>query len=986
MLKLQRASAGSGKTYTLTENFITNLIALSDENGIWKLRDAKQIEEGLQHILAITFTNKATNEMKQRIIRSLSLLSHASSKNKNEKIPYIESLSQLTHANYDEIGEACKKALKIILNNYSNFHISTIDSFFQEILHTFAYEANISDSYQLEIDSSFVNDSALEETMQKLDSSPADMGNSVFWFKTIMKKEAQTSQSWNPFNKRTTRGSIYSRLRTALFQLEKEEFKDVKEKLDTFFNKPENASNLIEYYKNLENKALKERKELFDEIHDKRNRLEEIILRNQYGSEQLHSNFIRHLNVISSLKQNDKIEIKYDSFLKECSVFKKKYKTKDSLFDEVAIDFYKTLNQWKEPASDSYYKNWKIYGALLPYLGLITEIRSFLSSVLRRNNIIQLHDTSFLLKKIIGEEDAPFVYERLGNRIDNYLIDEFQDTSSMQWDVIFPLLNEGLAKNKSSLIIGDPKQSIYRFRNADYNLITKVVPKVIKNHEEAGFSEEDNTNWRSHTRIVKFNNYFFKTWANIAQDLSKDNGLHSDFKGLYSNVIQRPANQDGQGYVEVKFFDKESEETFEESSLKNIGPLLTSLLERGYRQKDIGILVNKNENGKKVVEALMDYNDSLPAGKSKIDFISEESLLISSSPAIRIILSVFEKISQPGSNKVNGIENHGSEKPPRRINWNKIKIDFNLYAAKHPELSVGEKIISFLDSAIFENSLTELMANLPTPSLTSLVDATVKTFMDESMKRCEAIYIASFQDLVNEYSASHHNDPASFLEWWKSRGCNSSVSTPEGTEAVEIMTIHKSKGLEFKCVILPFATDYLVPVALKDEWRWVEPLKMDGLTAPPVLPVKTTSELLGSIHENHYKEYFDQILTDKLNMYYVAFTRARNELYIFTKKPKKAQATASYYIYNILTQGNLFSENTPDKEKKYLPLFSDLDIDSENNTIKYGQPFTSEEIEMENKKDERISEKTVKYFEGYSVNDKQPKLRSKASMVSPSGE
>ena len=712
MLKIQRASAGSGKTYTLTENFIINLIAYPATSGKWFLRNELQMEEALQHILAITFTNKATNEMKQRIVNSLFKLSLYDKSKSPASFPYLSKLHELTGASFEEISANCKLALRIILNNYSLFKISTIDSFFQEILRTFAYEANISDTYQLEIDSSFVTDSALDNAIQKIDTHPSEMGNSAFWLKTIMQLEAQVSQKWNPFNKKATSGSVYSRIRKALSQLENEEFKGVKELLDLYFGVDENKPKLLEFYKSLKRKAEEERDRNLKEIKRSLNNIEQLMLQNHYNPDNLNSHFIKHISLIRELKPEEKISFKFDSILKEKSVFKKKFREADNPLDIEALIFYNLLDQWNNPALDSYYKNWKIYGELIPYLGLIVEIREFLSRILQSNNLIQLHDTSYLLKKIIGQDDAPFIFERLGNKINHYLIDEFQDTSKMQWDVIYPLLKEGMSKEFDSLIIGDPKQSIYRFRNAKHTIITQVVPEAFPDHIAAGFSKEDNTNWRSHTNIIKFNNYFFKNLASLITSLSDKNGKPTDFNKLYSNVVQYPHNQKGKGYVEIRFFEKPiidegsdeggtrkdelRKDWFEKEALRNIAPLVKSLISRGYRQKDIAILVSTNDRGKDVVESLITYNESLDEKDEKINFISEESLLISSSQAVEIILSVLEKIVSPSDPAATKEKDENASGRPPKFYWNKIKTDYALFSLNHADLSQSEKILLFL--------------------------------------------------------------------------------------------------------------------------------------------------------------------------------------------------------------------------------------------------------------------------------------------------
>ncbi|MCH5224485.1 MAG: UvrD-helicase domain-containing protein [Muribaculaceae bacterium] len=1007
MLKIQRASAGSGKTFTLAKKFILNLIAFQTPEGNWKLRNRRQVEDALTHVLAITFTNKATNEMKIRIVDNLSLLSQAAGRSSFDPAflkatPYLKEFHEITGAPYDKIGEASASALKVILNNFSQFKISTIDSFFQEILRTFAYEASLKDSYQLEIDSTYVADAALDAAIRELDSHPKDMGSAAFWLKILMNQEAQKSQKWNLFNKKASSKSVYGNIRKALAQLESEDFKEVKQTLDSFFNDTANKDVLQNFYLNLEEKALDERKNLLEKIKKSLERVESILDSGSIKKEELNQKFLPQLPKIKNLSlDSNKIKIGFTTFLKAKSVFLSKFNVPGNSLDAEAIPMYKLLEQWFNPLPESYYKNWLIYGPLIPYLGLILETRRFLSNILKSNNLLQLSDTSFILKRIIGEDDAPFVFERLGNRIDHYLIDEFQDTSRMQWEIIRPLLKEGVSKNMESLIIGDPKQSIYRFRNADHTLITDVVPATFPDHEAGGLSIEENTNWRSLTRIVKFNNYFFKALAAAIAEMSFKKGGNADsFYDLYSNVVQYPSNQSGKGYVEISLIsnpqtyapqeneDDDSEESMEEKkgwfeieSLTRIGPLVSSLIERGYRQNEIAILVNTNEKGKMVVQALIDYNETLPTESTPIDFISEESLLISSSQAVQTIIGIMRKICHPGKaiQKENTDE---TSKLRKKIRWHEVKIDYILFSSNHPELSPADRIMAFLSGLEMEDSLANLMTGLSTPSLPSLVEASISTFIDEDLKKSEAIYLSSFQDLVTEYSASHHNDVASFLDWWESRGKSLSVTTPDGIEAVNIMTIHKSKGLEFKCVIIPFATDSFTPSYNKAEWKWVAPIRLPELVSPPLLPIKTTSALEESAHHNIFSKYYDQVLTDNLNMYYVAFTRARNELYIFTQESTAKTPSSISDFISFIIKGKILPGNFSLEEKPSIIQLQEIIVDEGDGFIRYGEPLSEEEIRREHinesKKMEELGQPKSHLFSGYYVNSKRPRLRSVA--------
>lgn len=1008
MLQIQRASAGSGKTYALAKRFIFNLLAFKNENNQWKLRNRKQIEDALTHILAITFTNKATNEMKTRIIENLSLIAKVSEGNIDENIlkqtPYLEDLHKATNQEYQKIGKAAENALSIVLNNFSLFKISTIDSFFQEILRTFTYETNINESYQLEIDTGYVADAALDASFQELDLHPQNMGTASFWLKTLMQDEAQKSQKWNLFNKQNSSNSIYSKIKKSLAQLESENFKDIKKILDLYFDSAQNCIELTKLYNKLRTKGIKERKEHYDRIMQALKKIESLPNYLSYTPEQINKNFRSHITKLKELTLDKDYDFSFSNFVKAKSVFRPGYRDLDPVLDQAALDLYATLEGWNDLTQNSLYKNWKIYGRMLPYLGLIIEIRNFMSEFLDQNNLIKIGDTSYILKKIIGDEDAPFVYERLGNRIDNYLIDEFQDTSRMQWDVLYPLLKEGISKDNESLIIGDPKQSIYRFRNADHNLISYVVPQSFPDHKSAGFSKEDNTNWRSHTNIIKFNNYFFKALSIGVKNLSESKQASVvDFEDLYSNVVQHPHNQDGRGYVEINFISKpdidESENLDEPEDelsvsrnwydnivLNRLGPLITSLIERGYNQKDIAILVNKNEKAQQIIKTLISYNNTLSVDKKKIEFISEESLLVSSSPAVEIIIGVLSKLNKPEL-KIPEKGNENTEevviKKRPYYNWVDIKLNFDLFCQKNQSNSKIENLICFLDNPDFEESIPGLLNQLPTPSLSSMVEAIIKSFLDESLLQSEGMYISTFQDLVTEFLAGHHNDPALFLEWWNVKSKKASVTSPDGIDAVQIMTIHKSKGLEFKCVIVPYAVEKFEADNDKEEWRWVKPFNIEGFNLPPILPVVTGRDLKNSSHERLYYEFYDQIITDKINLYYVAFTRAKNELYIFSKKNNAKSIYSIPSALELILKGKSVPVNFSEEEKNRIIDINNININLETDVISYGEPFSKEEIDEDKEKELfKVSRKQIpdiRFLDSYYINKRRPSLRSIAS-------
>lgn len=925
MLQLQRASAGSGKTFTLAKKFIWFLISIKEDGKPRRLRTSREIGDGLGRILAITFTNKATNEMKQRIVAKLADLSRAAEDGAPDglidSVAYLKEFSVELNVSPKAIGSACREALSVLLNDYSDFRVSTIDSFFQSILRTFAYESNLNDSYQVEIDTDYLATAAVDATLDIVDNPHGSDSSASLWLKLLMNEAATAGSQWNVFQKSDTPQSIYSRLRRSIHRLESEEFKGVRKELDSYFELSEDEDPLAKAYISLKKRMESPLRDALKEAQDCCARIVALLRSDgidpKEGCQRWFDTHIRKLPLLNFNDTSAKAPFKPLVISDTKPLLKKGVSSLHAAdINRTAAIMYEAYSLWLELRESKEWRHWSVYAPLLPYLGLLGEARKRMLDYLESNNMIQLGETNSMLKRIIGEDDTPFIYERLGTAINHYLIDEFQDTSRMQWDNLRPLLLENDSRGQDNLIIGDAKQSIYRFRNADPSLITTSVPETFPRHHAAGMSKADNTNWRSDRRIVEFNNFFFKSLVHEIESLSKGT---LDFSNLYNNVAQFPSHREEKGYIEIRFVDQDiSAESGNEdadesvSPLSAIGPLISSLLERGYECRDIALLVDTNQLGKDVIAAMVDYNSCLPDRFKKIDFISEESLLISSAEAVGIIINVLRKMVSGTKPK----DKDAGEEEDTRHDWSEIRTNFSFYSLRHPELSVAEQITGFLKEDSPEESINRMLSSMQTVALPALIEAITENFVPENLRRSQAVFIAALQDMVLEYCERYAADVASFLNWWDTKGKERSISSPEGTNAVQIMTVHKAKGLEFKCVIMPFATASMTPLR-KSEWRWVRPASCfadSGL--PPFVPVETTSALENTEHAEIYHKYFDLYMMDRLNSTYVAFTRAVSELYIITKMPKRADSSICYYLKEICGNADncLAQYDTEDKE------------------------------------------------------------------------
>lgn len=1002
MLQLQRASAGSGKTYTLAKKFIWFLITIKDhDRGIIRPRTEAEIADGVSRILAITFTNKATAEMKLRIVEKLAALASAINIEITPKvlkdINYLDEFAKALNVSHRQVAQYAKTALTSLLNQYSDFHVSTIDSFFQSVLRTFAYESNLNDSYQVEIDSDYIATAAIDATLDEVNTPRREKSHSSFWINLLMNDaSSEKGAIWNVFQKNTSDDSIYMKLRGALKRMENEEFKEKRGKLDEYLATEAGAARLITAYQKMRGDIEAELSGPFTRMENAMSEFKTLLKSNGLDAKEDCVRYVDgHLERIGKYKfdEGDKKWFKPVNLSGGKSILKKGVGcTAEPQLTEKAREMYEAYEDWKSQFESERYILWNIYSDTLPYLGLLLEARDKINAFLETNNLIQLGETNSMLMRIIGDTDTPFIYERLGTHLNHYLIDEFQDTSKMQWGNLNKLLRESDSRGEDNLIIGDAKQSIYRFRNAEPSLITTGVAREFSDSVRIfGMSKEDNTNWRSCRRIVEFNNYFFRSLSQEVDKIQRttysgaaeESGSEKiDFLNLYSNVVQYPKKQEDEGFVEIRFFndplkgDKNKDKTRDaeqEEALKEVGPLISTLIERGYRQQDIAILIDTKKLGNAVVDAIIEYNSSLDSDSTRIEFISEDSLVVASSEAVGIIVTTLKKIAEGTAKSKRDEVVESDDKDKNRVNWNDIKSDYAFFAMRHPEMSPSEQISEFIKSGKPVDAIREMMHGMQAVTLPSLVESIVENFIPEDIRKRDALFIAGFQDMVLDYCERYAADISSFLGWWDSRGKYLSITSPEDTDAVRIMTIHKSKGLEFKCVILPYEVKGITPSNKKTEWRWVEPSPLyKDYDLPGWLPIATTELLLKTEYADIYRKYSDMYMMDRLNSLYVAFTRAKCELYVFSKyidsDNKRASHMSSAWFLKELC-GNM-EEYLPEDMSDIIP--GSLQAADENGMwITFGKktdPKPEDEDKKEKNKGEDPTFQESKTIEDYRVN------------------
>lgn len=870
MLTIHKASAGSGKTYTLTYTYIKLLLGEKSQYGDSYTLAPDSDRNRHRAILAITFTNKATEEMKQRIVTRLSELADG------RKCAFRKKLCEELHCSELQLQQHASRALSELLSDFGQFNVSTIDSFFQTVLRTFAREVNLQGGYDIELDennATFVGVSQMLASINRTDSDNGQQRSHVAlltsWLESYMNYRIASGKAFNIFVRKS---NINSDL-----------VKFIKDSLNEVYKL---NSKLISGYMSDFDKITRFSKSLTQRLESLKTQMDEtgtlakaIITENRLDS-KLYSSIVADIN-----RWCDGTYTITSTTVGAIDDDSKRYKknSRDEAGSEADIQLLALL----APMPDII-KHYSFYNYILGrmyYLGLIGEAERFAELYLRENNAILLSSTNTILRAIINDEETPFIYERMGVRLRHFLIDEFQDTSRLQWLNLRPLLKESLATDADNLIIGDEKQAIYRFRNSDPELIAIDVPTDFATQSEIhGNKPSENTNWRSSGLIVRFNNTLFTV---LSSKLNADS--------IYSNVAQQIKYKELPGFVELFPYD-----TDPDTSLNHMAEAICRQLRSGYRQRDIAILVNKRSEGLRVVDYLLKTASDKPElGQLKI--ITEEALKISASPVIERITGVMRYVNAHLT-----VDHHKASRDMANELIALINNRYQFYIAGGMDQKTA------LTKA-FETTDTEAerlaieAATMNCFNLTSTVERIISRFITDEEMQQHNIYLSAFLDLISDYCAHNAASLHSFMKWWDETGCSLSLAVPSDIDAISVMTIHKSKGLEYPCVHIPFA-DW--PMKKANRINWFKTITPDNgcipeFSAPefntddipPLIPMEPTQFFVGTSLEPQFNRIVQEEVVDNLNKTYVAFTRASRELivgYRYNPPKKKNTDTISH--------------------------------------------------------------------------------------------
>lgn len=826
-LLVYKASAGSGKTFTLAVEYISRLVL-----------DPLAYRE----ILAVTFTNKATAEMKERILQQLYGIWKGMPESEACLGSIRENLAGQGHLlSREDVQARCGTALLNVLHDYSRFRVETIDSFFQSVMRNLARELELSPTLNIELDKNTVLGDAVDSMIKKLTpGSPI-----LAWLMEYIGERIADDKRWNVAGELKAFGqNIFDESYMERGGLLREKMRD-----------PE----AVKLYRNLlrgtEAKALAT-------MAGFARRFEEGLQEYGLAADELKGGskgIGSYFNKLATGKLKDKDVL--NNTLNACLADEQNWVSRTSALKDTIITAARQtlmplLNEAENarPMCNKTLNSCRLSLQHLNQLQLLNHIDDEVRTLNREKNRFLLADTNALLHRLVGQDDSSFVFEKLGATLRTVMIDEFQDTSRMQWDNFRLLLAEGLSQGADSLIVGDVKQSIYRWRNGDWRILNDLEEKQPGNRFPVRIKTLK-TNRRSESNIVCFNNHFFVSAVECL------NGKHQQdlgqeclpLKNAYRDVEQESPRKENAGYVQATFLAADDEQTYPEATLSALGEKALQLLQQGIRPNDIAILVRKNKN----IFAIANYFEK----ELHLPIVSDEAFRLDASLSLCLLMDALRYIANPNDKMTYAmlVMNY-HEVQQKETDWNALRPDL-------PPASLP---------AGFTGHIQELIM-LP---LYELLERIYGIFDLENVQGQDA-YVLSFFDAVVEYLQNNPSNLNDFIRHWDETLCAKTIPGGE-PNGIRIFSIHKSKGLEFHTVLIPFC-DWKLENETNKQLVWCAPAQ------PPynqldLVPVTYSSTMAESVFREAYLQERMQLWVDNLNLLYVAFTRARSNLILWSKE------------------------------------------------------------------------------------------------------
>jgi ATP-dependent helicase/nuclease subunit A len=830
---IYRSSAGSGKTRTLAKEYLK--LALSLKSHYFK------------HILAVTFTNKATQEMKDRILAYLNEFANGIPGDLADELKHELKLDALS------FQQCAQETQAAILHEYSHFSISTIDAFFQKVIRSFTREAGLTGDYRLEID----QDAVLEEVIDNLVDELGHNQELTDWVVEFARENLENERPWD------VRSSLIEFSR----EIFREEFKVIEDDVVVKTSQPGYFRNLQAQLSEIRNGFVRgiaaHATEILRVIKAQPWNVNDIA----YGQQGGLFSFFELAAAAKRVKDIKEPATRVRMFAADAVNWPRKKTIHAAAIvrtarEELVPRLVKIIEQYDSDITAALSAEAALQN--LYVFGLVADISRKLKEYKNENNLMLLADAPKFLNGVIGDTDAPFIYEKVGSFYRNYLIDEFQDTSGLQWSNFLPLLGNSMAEGFPSLVVGDVKQAIYRWRGGDLNLLQEKVERSI------GTGNLDiknlSSNFRSAREIVEFNNALFVSSSRL---VSSDTG-HPVPAQAYADVSQQPW-RNSEGFVEIKFLpDEQDGARWKEKALNAVPRYLEQFQEAGVSLRDIAIIVRRNEEGQEVIQHLLNHKTGANARPGmRYDVVSGESLRLDTAATVNLLESAMKYLLN-------------TEDDIARAT---LAFEFARLFDKDRPLT---EVFSVSNQVVFESYLPEaftreksMLKKLPLFELTETIIGIFK------LGQCkgELPYLQAFQNLVLDFYTRERNDLGAFLEWWEINKNKKSLPVSGEVDAAQIITIHKSKGLQFKYVIIPFCSWSVEHDSFRAPQLWVqseEPMFRDA----GFIPVRFGPSLENTCFSAHYQEEYVRCYLDNLNLLYVALTRAESGLVVLAPAPE----------------------------------------------------------------------------------------------------
>ncbi len=846
-LTVYRASAGSGKTFTLAVEYISLLV---------------KDPENYQHILAVTFTNKATQEMKMRILSQLYGIANSLQSSQQ----YFNKVKEKTNMPDAVIRNNARAALTLLIHRYNNFRILTIDAFFQQVLRNLAHELGQTANLRVDLNNEEITEKAVDQMIESLEK-----GQPVLqWISTYINNSIEDDNGWNIIGKIKTFGTNI--------------FKDFYKAHEA--NLKEQLSNADDF-KVYETTLRKRRNDIRKTFNSKaKSILNEIKNANLDIPSNYRSGLYKYLTdsaiapltnkplKAGVLKANESPQNWTSSKCAKADKQQIQTLAAEVLSAQLSELIAYNNDNWNE------FQSIQLTLSHLSELRLLHAIADAVDNLTKDTNRFMLSNTQALLKELIADSDTPFIFERIGARLKHVMIDEFQDTSTIQWQNFQVLLANCMAQELSqNLIVGDIKQSVYRWRQGDWGILNNIEKSFA--HQKIRLETLD-YNYRSEKRIIDFNNAFWEQCvANTAKEVAQDDAEKAEIvQKAYEDVAQKTHKTTENGFVKISLYPSKS---MKEAVLEELIETIKELFNNGYggkNQSKIAILVRSKSNIQDIVNAL------LQSFGNEINIVSDEAFRLDASLSVNIIVSAMHLLTHPDDVLTRGklVKLYNQEVLKKPLTDTDLLVSINEsnnIDTKNIDKKERRKLATEQQMAKLNSQLPpeyvanrELLLGLP------IVDLVDKLFMLFGLDQLEgqSSYICTLYDTLNDFLKDHTADIDDFINEWENSLSSKTIQSDE-IEGIRIMTIHKSKGLEFDNVIIPFCNWEME----KKGTLWCETKnKPAPYNKLPLLPIDfSRDKLIGTVFEDDYKEEHFQNIVDNLNLLYVAFTRASKNLFVF---------------------------------------------------------------------------------------------------------